>query len=236
MRITRSHPDSSVTPPLMTTVMSTVLSTATPAETVARVRAVVEAVEDPELAGVTIGDLGMVTDIRIETDGPPSGTVSAAEPDRSNASETLRVVVDLAPTFLGCVAVGLISLDIESQVLARTPAVSTCVVNVVHSTWSTDRISPTGVARLNELGIVVVRPGESLSMAPCPYCTHRSLLPQGGAGPTRCRTVAWCGNCRTVVEAMQPKGARVADAKVETMTASPGRATSSDPASSYAHI
>ena len=148
------------------------------------IRRVVLLVEDPELAGVSIGDLGMVLDVRVA--GP-------------------RVEVDLAPTFLGCVAVGLISLDIEGRVLGHSPAIRECTVNIVHSTWSTDRITARGEAGLKELGIVVVRPGEFLEQALCPYCHRPGLTARGGTGPTRCRTVAWCNGCRTVVEAMQPK-------------------------------
>ena len=148
------------------------------------IRQVVLLVEDPELAGVSIGDLGMVLDVRVA--GP-------------------QVEVDLAPTFLGCVAVGLISLDIEGRVLGHSPAIRGCTVNVVHRTWSTDRITANGEAVLKDLGIVVVRPGDSLEQVPCPYCHRPSLTARGGAGPTRCRTVAWCDSCRTVVEAIQPK-------------------------------
>ncbi len=155
------------------------------ADRLATVRRVVEAVDDPELAGVTIGDLGMVLDVRLRG---------------------ADVIVDLAPTFLGCVAVGLICLDVQSRVLAHDPALTSCDVRVVQSAWSTDRINANGVTQLNELGIVVVRSGGSLEATSCPYCGHVSLEARGGSGPTRCRTVAWCNSCRTVVEAMRPKG------------------------------
>ena len=155
------------------------------AERLGTVRRVVEAVDDPELAGVTIGDLGMVLDVRIGEAG---------------------VIVDLAPTFLGCVAVGLICLDVQSRVLAHDRMLTSCDVRVVQSTWSTDRINANGVTQLKELGIVVVRSNGSLEETSCPYCGEASLEARGGSGPTRCRTVAWCNSCRTVVEAMRPKG------------------------------
>lgn len=151
----------------------------------ATIQRIVDSVDDPELAGVTIGDLGMVLDVRVEG---------------------ATAFVDLAPTFLGCVAVGLISLDVERRVLAHDPTLKACVVHLRHSTWSTDRITENGVRQLKELGIVVVRPGALLEESMCPYCGRVALEARGGSGPTRCRTVAWCRSCRTVVEAMRPKG------------------------------
>ena len=49
----------------------------------------VAAVVDPELGGVTIGDLGLVHDVRIDEGG--------------------AVVVELLPTFLGCPALALMA-------------------------------------------------------------------------------------------------------------------------------
>lgn len=147
-------------------------------------REAVEGVADPELSGVTIGQLGLILDLRV--------TGSHAE-------------VDFSPTFLGCVAVGLILLDIENTVLTSEPLLNTCHVNIVHNVWSTDRISADGVNQLHALGIVVVRTMESMSDAPCPYCLRPGLEKRGGSGPTRCRSVAWCNGCRNVVEIMEPK-------------------------------
>jgi ring-1,2-phenylacetyl-CoA epoxidase subunit PaaD len=144
----------------------------------------VNAVEDPELAGVSIGNLGMVLGVRIH-DGVAT--------------------VDLGPTFLGCVAVGLIRLDIEHKALAADPSLTSCRVNIVHDTWSTDRISAEGVARLRALGISVITTGQTIADSSCPYCGRHTLEPRGGSGPTRCRSVAWCNACRNVVEVMAPK-------------------------------
>jgi ring-1,2-phenylacetyl-CoA epoxidase subunit PaaD len=144
-------------------------------------RAAVEAVVDPEMSGVTIGQLGMVLAARITAD---------------------EAEIDLGPTFLGCVAVGLIVLDIEGTAVKSDPSLTRCRVNTVHNTWSPDRISDEGTAQLRELGIVVVRSDQRLDEVACPFCSTAGLEPRGGAGPTRCRTVAWCTACRNVVEAM----------------------------------
>ena len=161
------------------------------AEALATLRTAIESIVDPEMNGVTIGQLGMVLDVRMGSAGD--------------------VEVDFSPTFLGCVAVGLIALDIENTVLRGVaanesrpaPLISECRVKVVHNIWNPDRISKSGVEQLRTLGIVVVRSDQRLEKVGCPVCAGPGLERRGGSGPTRCRTVAWCTGCRNVVEVME---------------------------------
>ena len=37
----------------------------------------------------------------------------------------------------------------------------------------------------------------------CPACGSDAVADQSTAGPTRCRSVAWCNQCRNVVEVMR---------------------------------
>jgi ring-1,2-phenylacetyl-CoA epoxidase subunit PaaD len=138
-----------------------------------RVRAAVELVEDPELRGVTIADLGMVQSVKTST------------------SATVRV--ELLATFLGCPARSVIEADVIASVRAATGLVATVVWAV--GTWSTDAITPCGHRALAELGIVV--PGSG-----CPRC-GAPLDALSASAATACRSVARCTDCREIVEVMR---------------------------------
>ena len=142
-------------------------------------RRVVDAIADPELGGVSIGDLGVVVDV--------------------TATDAGAVDVVLTPTFLGCPALGLIEADVRAALLSA--GASSASVRYVHvPMWSPLRISPVGRERLAAHGIGV--PGPDGSCA-CPFCGTDALAAASPVGPTACRSVWWCSACRNVVEVMR---------------------------------
>jgi ring-1,2-phenylacetyl-CoA epoxidase subunit PaaD len=155
-------------------------------ELVAAVRSAVEGVSDPELAGVSIGSLGMVGSVEAVADAPtggPSGAISGA------------VHVLLIPTFLGCPALRHIAHDVEQAAL-RAGALRVEVTFDHRTPWTTDRIDPNGRRHLAELGIAV---GNSLGVE-CPYCHSSQLQLVSAVGPASCRSAHWCAECRNIVE------------------------------------
>ena len=145
-----------------------------------RIRQAVDSVPDPELGGVTIGDLGLVVDV----------TVSATD----------AVDVALTPTFLGCPALGLIDADVRAAAL--TAGASSVEVRYVHvPMWSPSLISVRGRSQLAALGIGV--PGTDGTVCTCPLCGEDALTSASTVGPTACRSVWWCSACRNVVEVMR---------------------------------
>ena len=145
-----------------------------------RVRAAVDAVPDPELGDVTIGDMGLVV------------SVEADDIDRS-------VRVDLRPALLGCPAVGLV----ESQVRAAASAAGAGSVDVriVHApVWDPSAVSEVGRARLAVPGIAVPTVDGRVV---CPYCGSGDVEPRADVGSAACRSVAWCGACRSVVDVLR---------------------------------
>ncbi len=147
-------------------------------ELLAAVRSAVGAVSDPELAGVSIGSLGMVGAVDAPTDAP---------------SATVHVV--LIPTFLGCPALRHIEHDVEEAAL-RAGALRVEVTFDHRTPWTTDRIDPVGRRQLAELGIAV---GNSLGVE-CPYCHSSRLQLVSAVGPASCRSAHWCSECRNIVE------------------------------------
>lgn len=145
-----------------------------------RVGDAVAAVDDPEMPGVSIVDLGLLESI--DTD-PPG-----------------RVRIGLIPTFTGCPALDVIRREVAASV-ARVEGVTSVEVEFLASpVWSVERISATGRERLaGRLGVAVELGGHPV---PCPRCgavTRRQSL----FGPTRCRAVHRCTGCGEVVEVVR---------------------------------
>ena len=138
----------------------------------------VRGVPDPELAGVSIGSLGMV---------------GAVESVTNAASGTFRVT--LIPTFLGCPALRHIAHDVE-QASLQAGAIGVEVIFDHRTPWTTDRIDSTGRQGLAELGIAVVTP-EGVE---CPHCHSSQLQLVSAVGPASCRSAHWCSECRNIVE------------------------------------
>lgn len=183
------------------------MTTVTHDAVTARVRAAVEAVPDPELPPVTIGMLGMVHDLEVDDDG--------------------RVSVTLLPTFAGCPATDMIREDVVAAV-GHLPGVTDVeVVFRFTPVWTPDRIDDEGRRRLAEFGIApplgtsegaegstaaevqpptgaVVLPIVSVSEAtagrPCPWCGSTATTRDSAFGPTPCRDLWMCADCRQPFE------------------------------------
>lgn len=137
-------------------------------------------VDDPEYPGLSIVDLGLVEDVG-EHDG--------------------EVVVGLIPTFSGCPALTMIASDVV-QALQKRPEIDACRVEWLPApVWSTDRLTDLGRERLARDYTVVLRRKDGTLR--CPVCGSDAVRDQSMAGPTRCRSIAWCEKCRNPVEVMR---------------------------------
>jgi ring-1,2-phenylacetyl-CoA epoxidase subunit PaaD len=148
------------------------------------VLAAIASVPDPEYPGVSIVELGLVEH------------VSAVE-----SAAGLAVFVDLIPTFSGCPALAMIADDVRAAVAGVTGVVSCDVQWLTTPVWSTERISAPARMRLRDEFTVVLRRKDGGLR--CPVCGSDDVEDRSLAGPTRCRSVAWCGSCRNVVEVMR---------------------------------
>ena len=123
------------------------------------------------MAGVAIGELGLVMSVQVEA---------------GHAMVTLR------PTFLGCPALSIIERDVTAAALGAG-AVAASVQWTIDEPWTPAAITDRGRAQLAELGI-------GLAGEPCPSCGSTHVEERSPVGPTACRSLAWCGGCRTPVE------------------------------------
>ena len=143
------------------------------------IREAIAAVDDPELPGVSIVELGLLEELSVDSSGD--------------------VDVGLIPTFTGCPALSLIGDDVRRAVEAVPGVRSARVSFLTAPTWTVDRVSPAARSRLrDDLGVAV----ESEGAAECPRCGGTTRV-QSMFGPTRCRAVHICTACAETVEVMR---------------------------------
>jgi ring-1,2-phenylacetyl-CoA epoxidase subunit PaaD len=145
---------------------------------------VVARVVDPELPVVTIAELGILRDVRMDTDGT-------------------AVEVDITPTYSGCPALEAIEADVEVA-LRAAGAEDVRVHTVLTPAWSTDLISAEGRRKLAEAGVAppprdrqVPREGPvrlALSVR-CPRCGSPDTREVTRFGPTPCTSLHTCAAC-----------------------------------------
>jgi ring-1,2-phenylacetyl-CoA epoxidase subunit PaaD len=150
-----------------------------PDPTPTRIRAALRTVRDPEIPTVSIVDLGLVHDLRVEPDG--------------------RIAVELLPTFVACPALELIRASVEDALSVLGRPVEVRFVRTVP--WTTDRLTEAGRAGLRAAGIA---PPAEPSAVQCPYCESAHVAMDSAFGPTLCRSLYYCRDCRQPFEAFKP--------------------------------
>jgi ring-1,2-phenylacetyl-CoA epoxidase subunit PaaD len=144
-------------------------------------------VKDPEIPTVSIVDLGMINEIRESANG--------------------YVEVDIIPTFIGCPALTMIKRDIVTQLMLAS-SINDVQVNVVlDPPWSSDRISEEGRNNLKQMGIapppLQYHPGDPW-VVNCPFCESTKTIVDNLFGPTACRSILYCSQCKNPFEAIKP--------------------------------
>lgn len=147
---------------------------------------VLQTVDDPELPLVSVYDLGMV---------------HAVELDHGNVSITM------VPTFTGCPALEMIKENVQKAVEELHWVTECHVVFSFQHQWTTDAITNKGKQNLKKHGIAPppenYRPGEAWTVT-CPYCNSAYTSMENVFGPTACRSILYCLDCRNPFEAMKP--------------------------------
>jgi len=152
-------------------------------EAVATERAVweiLETIEDPELP-IAITDLGLIREVQID-----GGSVR----------------VRMVPTFSACPAIGVIQDDIRARLLAL-PGVSAVEVELSFAEpWTIARMSERGRAQLVRHGVSA--PAEQGEGVECPFCGSTNTTLENPFGPTLCRAIYYCRDCKNPIERFRP--------------------------------
>ena len=149
-------------------------------------RAVAATVTDPELPMLTLADLGVLRDVRVD-----GGTV----------------VVEITPTYTGCPAMGVMRADLVHALHAAGFA-DVDVRTVLSPAWTTDWISddgrrklaaagiaPPGKAPVRAAGPVPLQLGPTRRTAACPQCGSTDTVEQSEFSATACKALRRCRSC-----------------------------------------
>ncbi|GMU36362.1 MAG: phenylacetate-CoA oxygenase subunit PaaJ [Phycisphaerae bacterium] len=166
---------------------------------------VLRTVDDPEMP-ISIVDLGLVERVEVRAAGALNSGPSAL-------AEVQDVVIELLPTFVGCHALPMIERNVRDAVSRLSGAGSVEVRFRFDPPWSPDRISEAGREALRQFGVTVpVRAGQGASCAErpvslslprpeaCPVCGSTNVRLESAFGPTRCRMIYHCEDCRNPFE------------------------------------
>jgi len=145
-------------------------------------------VKDPEIPVISVIDLGVIHDVHI--DGQ-------------------EVTVDLTPTFAGCPALDAMREDI-TNVLNKHGIADVKVKVLYNQPWSTNKISQRGREQLKGFGLSPppafdgMLTLEVLQNAICPNCSSNNTFMMSSFGPTACRAIHHCKNCKETFEQFKP--------------------------------
>ncbi len=141
---------------------------------------------DPEIPVVSLVDLGVIRSVDV-SDG--------------------HVRVEFTPTFLGCPALEMMKRALEQTVAELGAAADVQVIQ--DDSWSTDKITPAGRAKLRAAGFAPPAPREASApklvqlqtqVFRCPYCNSTQTRLDNIFGPTPCRSIRYCESCRQPFE------------------------------------
>ncbi|MFN5250552.1 MAG: 1,2-phenylacetyl-CoA epoxidase subunit PaaD [Bacteroidia bacterium] len=148
-----------------------------------------EEVMDPEIPTISIVDMGIVTGVDVVSD--------------------TQVHVTLTPTFSGCPALKVMEeLVIQRLHEAGIPEASVTTSFAVQ--WNTNMISEKGLQALLKHGLAPPPKHDGyieldvLSDTPCPLCGSRNTTLKSPFGPTLCRSLHYCNNCKNAFEGFKP--------------------------------
>lgn len=146
-----------------------------------------EEVKDPEIPVLSLIDMGVITEVTV--DGS-------------------RVNVEMTPTFVGCPAIDYMKEEVAA-VLKKNGLIPEVVVTF-REAWSSDKISERGRIALKKYGLApppsnhVFADLEILESAACPRCEGQNTELKNPFGPTLCRAIYYCHDCKEAFEQFKP--------------------------------
>jgi ring-1,2-phenylacetyl-CoA epoxidase subunit PaaD len=160
--------------------MSVVMENATAEETL-RQRAwdAAASVVDPEIPVLTVADLGVLREVRLENG---------------------RVEVVITPTYSGCPAMNVIEMDIKLA-LEKAGFADPKVTKVLSPAWTTDWMSEEGRAKLAAYGIAPPTGAAGRralfgeEAVTCPHCGSAETTRISEFGSTACKALYRCRAC-----------------------------------------
>jgi ring-1,2-phenylacetyl-CoA epoxidase subunit PaaD len=142
-----------------------------------------EEINDPEVPVLSIIDLGIVRDVRMN-------------------DEELEVII--TPTYTGCPAMDMITTTIKIQ-LATLGFKKIKITQVLSPAWTTEWMSEEGKRKLKEYGIAPPNPKQQVcdqklfaeaEGVQCPHCNSYHTHRISEFGSTACKALYRCDDCK----------------------------------------
>ena len=142
-----------------------------------------EEINDPEVPVLSIIDLGIVRDVRMN-------------------DEELEVII--TPTYTGCPAMDMITTTIKIQ-LATLGFKKIKITQVLSPAWTTEWMSEEGKRKLKEYGIAPPNPKQQVcdqklfaeaEGVQCPHCNSYHTHRISEFGSTACKALYQCDDCK----------------------------------------
>ena len=151
--------------------------------TLTDIKTLLEQVTDPEIPVITISELGILQDVQYD-------------------EGTRKVIVNITPTYTGCPAMDMITVNIKSA-LQEVGLNNVEVVSKLEPIWTTDWITEEGRAKLKAYGIAppvekTTDPSFLSGQTPaiqCPQCSSFNTSMISRFGSTACKSLYKCHDC-----------------------------------------
>lgn len=148
--------------------------------------AALQDVRDPEIPGISVVDLGVITKVEILNE---------------------QIKVQMTPTFVGCPAIAVMKEDVEK----RLEEFGNVIVTVNYDIpWDSNRITEAGLLALKKHGLApppryeLAFELDILENIACPHCGSTQTVVQTPFGPTLCRSIHYCNSCHQAFEQFKP--------------------------------
>ena len=145
---------------------------------------ILEGVTDPEVPVLSILDLGIVREVRVD-----------------KVDEAEEITVTITPTYSGCPAMDVIAMGIRMALSGRGYR-RVNIENRLSPAWTTDWMSEEGKRKLKEYGIAppVRKTGREQGLfeednVACPRCGSKETELVSRYGPTSCKSLYKCTSC-----------------------------------------
>lgn len=155
------------------------------------IKTILESVMDPEIPTLSIVDLGIVTGIQSENEGQAN--------------------IKLTPTFSGCPALKIME-SLVYDALMQNGFSDVHVHTSFDVQWNSNMITEKGLEALKKHGLAPPPKHDGyieldvLSDTPCPLCGSRNTTLKTPFGPTLCRSIHYCNQCKNAFEGFKPVG------------------------------
>ena len=147
-----------------------------------------DTVMDPEIPAISVVDLGIIGDITFENN---------------------NWKIEMIPTFAGCPALERMQNDVK-EVLSVNGIENASIKVIYNRPWSSNMVTEKGKKQLKQFGLSPppafdgMLTLEVLQNAVCPCCDSTNTKLLNPFGPTACRAIHHCNNCKETFEQFKP--------------------------------